>query len=166
MLPHLIGIQIFNILPKYSWYAIRHLEDFHLASVFCPTRFRGTYSYGYRLAHAIEEILFRGSGPLHTVRRDGFKSPRHDLTTRFLHVHMNVCVRILPIDTRKRALHIHAPRGVELNPESVMCRHRNRQNQQRNNRGHETGELTEHGNFSSGNRIWECSKLYSLFVKN
>ena len=57
MLAHLVGIQIFDILPKDARYAVGHLQEFHFALVLRATGLGRARSYSDRLADARKEIL-------------------------------------------------------------------------------------------------------------
>src|SRR6267142_2467409 len=141
---NLRGRQVLNILPNDPQLAVRQLEEFRRSSVRRPTSLGWTVPGADGLSHTRLEILARGAVPFQSVRGDHFQVPGHHRAAGFLHIHVEIRVRILPIETRQQASQIRAPVFVELHGESVVRKPRSRCDSQTKSRNQNATELASH----------------------
>ena len=123
---NLLGRQVLDILPNDPQLAVRQLEEFRRSSVRRTTSLGWTVPGADGLSHTRLEILARGAVPFQSVGGDHFQVPGHHLAAGFRHIDIKIRVRILPIESQKRASQIHALIFVELHIESVVRKRGNR----------------------------------------
>ncbi len=116
----LFGRQLFNQLPNDTNLAIRQSEELRRTSVLRAPGFGRAGSCVDGFTDIIREILPGRAVPLESVGGDHFQAPGLHIALGILHVHMKVCVRVLPIDTREGTLEIQALASVELDGESMV----------------------------------------------
>src|SRR5262249_10656 len=73
-------------------------------------------------SNVADEIIFGRPGPLKGVWSNHFKVPRRFLAIGPLCVHIEISVRVFPLNTLQRALEIEALIGIEFDTESVVSR--------------------------------------------
>src|SRR5881392_331378 len=141
---NLRGRQVLNILPNDPQLAVRQLEEFRRSSVRRTTSLGWTEPGADGLSHTRLEILARGAVPFQSVGGDHFQVPGHHRAAGFLHIHVEIRVRILPIESRKQASQIRAPVFVELHGESVVRKPGSRCDSQTKSRNQNATKLASH----------------------
>ena len=149
----LLRRDLFNQLPNDANLAVRQRKEFSRTSVLRASSLGGARPGGHGLPDIIREILPGGAIPLESVRGDHFQAPGLHIALGILHVHMKIGVRILPIDTRKRAREIQALASVELDGES-MVRKRGGSRDKSTEHDHKRRKLNSHRDVYSVKGIW------------
>src|SRR4029434_1924203 len=138
------GRQILNVLSNDPQLAVGQLDEFRRSSVRRTTNLGWTEPGADGLSHTRLEILPRGAVPFQGVGGDHFQVPRHHRAAGFLHIHVKIRVRILPIESRQQPSEIRAPIFVELHGESVVRKPRRRCDNQTKSRNQNATKRASH----------------------
>jgi hypothetical protein len=140
----LFGLYFFDELARDAHHSVRQFYKFGCATVLRPALLGGAGSGSHGLAVIRLEVLSRRAVPFQSVGSDHFQSPLDRLSALVLNIHVDVSVRIFPIDSGESALQIHAFRSVELDAES-MVRKRGSSSEQDKCRDQQPGPFDSHG---------------------